>query len=67
MSSQLFFRDLADSGPVSYTHLDVYKRQLLHVIIRAGAQGALQLGVEADIPQAADIHGGNVGLSLIHI
>ena len=46
--------------PVSYTHLDVYKRQGIHIVPAAGGDGlAAQLGGHVHL--AAD------ALSLIHI
>ena len=70
--------DPASFEPVSYTHLDVYKRQLaahvhslLHLACRAGAghhDAALVDDVLADLGvEAGSNDEGSTSLSLIHI
>ena len=60
-------------GPVSYTHLDVYKRQVLLVVFAAGlAVGVLMahwlsLDVAQTYPEVAHLRAPAFWLSLIHI
>ena len=41
------------SGPVSYTHLDVYKRQQRHLMRRLGGLTGDTLGSLVEVTQAA--------------
>ena len=60
-------------GTVSYTHLDVYKRQLLECLTEAGSRLHAELGVaSADgrhhyLTEAQQISEAILHLSLIHI